>query len=382
MNPQIKDSDITICSNCVMDNSCDKKIFFDSKGKCNYCTAYVEREKTDLFLTEEQKKDLKATIEKVKLDGKNKDYDCIIGLSGGVDSAMVAYIVKEELGLRPLAVHLDNGWNLELSVSNIENIVKKLEIDLHTVVLDWEMFKNLHLSFLKSSTINSEIPTDHAINALLFRIANKEDVKYIFTGSNLSTEGIMPSEWCGYDNKDYKFIKGISKRFGINQLKGYPHLSLFYWFYYIMVKKIKFIPILNYRNYNKKESLKLLKKEIDFKPYGPKHSESIYTRFFQSYILPEKFKIDKRKPHLSSLINSGQCTRKEALEELAEDYYDKDQLEEDKNYIIKKLDISTEDFEEIMSSPIQDFSDYPNNNFWFELFEPVVQYARRLTTLR
>ena len=365
-----------------MDNSLDKEIHFDSNGICNYCHEYEARAKTDLFPGEVGEKLLSKICLKVKKDGKGRKYDCIIGLSGGIDSAMVAYVVKKKLGLRPLAVHLDNGWNLELSVSNIENIVNKLDIDLVTVILDWNMFKDLHLSFLKASVMNSEIPTDHAINAVLFSHASKHGIKYIFSGSNIATEGLLPESWCGYDNKDWKFIKGIHKKFGVENLTTYPRITIFDWIYYVFIKKIKFFPVLNYIDYDKKKSLDFLNKEIGFRPYGPKHGESIYTRFFQSYILPKKFGIDKRKPHLSSMINSKIINRDEALDELAKSPLASELIEQDKEFVMKKFNLTPKEFESIMQLPIKTFKDYPNSNYLFKGLSPIVAFAKKLTTLR
>ncbi len=352
-----------ICTRCVMDTS-DSDIQFDEKGTCNQCRRYEELMRSILCSDEEKHQKLKSLVNKIKEKGKNKEYDCIIGVSGGVDSTMVAYTVKK-LGLRPLAVHVDNGWNSELSVKNIEQTCKVLDIDLYTRVLDWEEFKDLQLSFLKSLFINVEMPTDHAIMAVLFQIADEKKIQYIISGSNLATEGILPNSWV-YDIKDWRFIEGIHRKFGKLKLKTFPHYSLIDLFYYLFIKRIKFATILDYIEYNKKDVVKLIEKELGWKYYGGKHYESIYTRFYQGYILPRKFKIDKRRAHLSTLICSGQITREEALEELKKDPYpSKEMMQEDKEYVIKKFGLTGEEFEKIMSQPIKTFKSYPNNSFLF-----------------
>ncbi|OQX21574.1 MAG: ExsB family protein [Candidatus Altiarchaeales archaeon A3] len=352
-----------ICVRCVMDTS-DQDIRFDEKGTCNHCRKYDKLMEREIYSREEKQQKLKQITNKIKEEGKNKEYDCIIGVSGGVDSTIVAYTVKK-LGLRPLAVHLDNGWDSELSVKNIEQTCKVLDIDLYTIVLDWEEFKDLQLSFLKSSFINAEMPTDHAIMAVLFQIADKKKIRYIISGSNLATEGILPNGWV-YDIKDWRFIEGIHGKFSKLKLKTFPHYSLIDLFYYLFIKKIKFVTILDYIDYNKKDAVKLIERELGWKYYGGKHYESVYTRFYQGYILPKKFKIDKRSAHLSTLICSGQITREEALEELKKDPYPSEEMmQEDKEYVIKKFGLTEEEFEKIMSLPIKSFKNYPNNNFLF-----------------
>ncbi len=366
-----------ICTRCIMDTT-DPDIDFDNDGICNHCRKYDKREKNELYKGSSGQKKLNILVDEIKKQGKGKAYDCIIGLSGGIDSAMVAYTVKK-MGLRPLAIHLDNGWDTELSVKNIENIVKKLDIDLHTYVVDWEEFRDLQLSFLKASVANSEIPTDHAIVAILFRTAVKEGVKYIISGGNIVTEAIMPASW-GYDPKDWKHIKGLHKIFGKIKPKTFPHLNIFDWFYYIFVKGVTFIPILNYIDYNKESVIRLLEKELGWKYYGGKHYESIYTRFFQAHILPTKFNIDKRRAHLSTLVCSGQLTRGQALEEMKQELYSPDKLKDDEEYIIKKFGLKEGEFKEIMASPIKSYKDYPNDHFLFNKLDFIARFAKKLAT--
>jgi len=374
-------NDYKICTKCIMDTT-DPDIHFDGNGVCNHCHSYEKRAQKELYYKKDGEQRLNQLVDEIKNKGRNKEYNCIIGLSGGTDSSMVAYLVVKKLGLKPYAIHLDNEWNAEVSESNIENICNTLGIDLHKYVVNWEEFKDLQLSFLKASIPNAEIPTDHAIVAFLYKTAVKKGIQYIITGSNVVTEATSMSLSWGYDMKDLRYIKGIHKRFGESKIKSLPKLSLRKLAYYILVKKIKYLPILNYVPYNKEEAIKLLEKELDWKYYGGKHYESIYTRFFQCYILPKKFNIDKRKAHFSTLICSGQMTREEALQEMKKDTYPSELLEEDKKHVIKKLGLTEEEFETIMSQPIKSFRDYPNSYFLVEKLQPFVKLARRMTTYR
>jgi N-acetyl sugar amidotransferase len=361
-----------------MDTS-DPDICFDMVQVCNHCDRYEQKIKYELHEDEEGQEILQKLIEKIKLRGRNKKYDCLIGVSGGLDSTMTAYLVKKELGLRPLAVHIDNGWDSELAVRNIEKTVKKLNIDLYTHVLDWELFKNLQLSFLRASVINAEIPSDHAINAGLFAIAAKNRITHIIGGSNIVTESVLPYSWV-HDYKDWRLIKGIHKQFGSKKLKGFHNFGIARTAYNIFVKKIKYIPILNYFRYVKSKAIELLKEELGYKYYGLKHYESIYTRFYQAYILPKKFGVDKRRAHFSTLIRSGQMTREEALSELKKPPYPADLLEEEKEYVVKKLCLTNEEFEKIMALPIRSFHDYPNSYFWFTRFAFLLRLSKKIVT--
>jgi N-acetyl sugar amidotransferase len=367
-----------ICTRCIMDTT-DQEIEFDKNGVCNHCRKYDERASKELYYDEAGQEKLKQLIGEIKEEGKNKKYDCLIGVSGGTDSTFLLYMLKK-LGLRPLAVHLDNGWNPELASKNIEMTLKKLNVDLHTFVLNWEEFKDLQLSFLKASIANAEIPTDHAILAVLYHTAAERGIKYIISGGNIVTEAIMPDSWM-YDAKDWRIIKSIHKKFGKIKLKTFPVLTIFDWVFYTFVKKIKYIPLLNYIQYNKKEAVQIIEKELGWRNYGLKHYESIYTRFFQGYILPKKFNIDKRRAHLSTLICSGQIKRDMALEEMKNNpYLNEDILKEDKEYVLKKMGITNEEFEKIMSLPVKTYKDYPNNYFWFSKLRFFVNFAKKIIT--
>jgi hypothetical protein len=294
-----------------------------------------------------------------------------------VDSTYVAYLTKQ-LGLRPLAVHFDNGWNSELAVSNIEKTLEKVGIDLYTYVMDWTTFRDLQLSFLLASTPDGEIPTDHAINALLWQEANKRNIKYIINGMNFATESAAVLSWA-YGHSDWKYIRSVNRIFGKNRrLKGYPHFSLLDLFYYSVVKGIRVVSILNYVDYNKNEVMDILQNKLGWVYYGGKHYESIYTRFYQAYVLPVKFGIDKRICHLSDLVNSKQLGREEALESLKTKDYSADMLKEDLAYVIKKFELTPEKFEAIMNSPIKSFRDYPND---YKLVMRIKSYLNKLRKL-
>lgn len=346
-----------------MDTS-DSEIQFDSAGVCNHCHRYDARARVELKHGPSGQKELAALVESIKADGRNKSYDCVIGVSGGVDSTMVAYKVKQ-MGLRPLAIHFDNGWNSELAVSNIEKTMKKLGIDLYTYVIDWNEFRDIQLSFIRAGVANIEAPTDHAIGALLYRMASKYGVKYLISGGNLETEGVMPSSWL-YDNKDWKHIRGLHRIFGNVKLKTFPHYGLLHMVYYVFFRKIKFVKVLNYAPYNKNEAMELFRREFDWVPYAGKHYESIFTKFYQAYILPQKFGYDKRRPHLSSLILSGQMTRDEALKELEMPLYQVEELVRDKEYVLKKFGLSEVEFDQIMSEKPRSYKEYPSNRRIFE----------------
>jgi N-acetyl sugar amidotransferase len=364
-----------ICIKTVMDTS-DPDIVFDKYGISNHYYNYLSKVGARIEEGDDAEQKLLTIINKIKEEGKDHEYDCIVGVSGGTDSTYVAYKCKE-YGLRPLAVHFDNGWNSELAVSNIEKVLKQLDIDLYTYVIDWEEFSDLQVSFLKSSTPDIEIPTDHAIFALLYEVANKYGIKYIMNGMNFRTESIMPSSWA-YGHIDWKYVKSVHKKFSKKKLKNYPHFSFTKLFYYTFVKRIQFVSILNYINFNKEEAQKLLTEKLDWKNYGGKHHESVYTRIIQSYILPEKFNIDKRKAHLSNLILSNQITREQALKELETLPYNPETVQDDIDYLTKKLRLTGAEFDEIMKTQNKTFRDYPNNFGIYTWAKRIQQYLRKL----
>jgi N-acetyl sugar amidotransferase len=348
-----------VCVRCIMDTS-DPDIEFDAGGVCNHCKTYFQRMETEVHRGPDAEIALADLADRIRQQGKNKPYDCIIGVSGGVDSTYVAYLVKEKLGLRPLAVHLDNGWNSELAVDNIKRALDTLNIDLKTQVLNWEMFRDLQLSFLKSSVSNLEIPTDHAITALLFDEAMRQGVRYIVAGSNVATEAIYPAAW-EYPHYDFKFIHSIHKRFGTQSLATYPRLSLPKLAYCVFVRQIRYVPLLNYVHYSRRDAMQLLTEHLGWRPYGDKHYESIYTRWYQGYYLPTKFGIDKRRAYLSCHVLAGDMTRQDALEQIAQPPYAGWNIEQDTQFVMKKLGLSEDAMRAILNAPTKTHADYPSN---------------------
>lgn len=349
-----------ICKKTVMDTS-DPWITFDDAGVCNYVNTYNEWDKTQRIKGVAAQQKLDEISSFLRKEGKGKDYDCIMGLSGGVDSSYMCHFVTKVLGLRALVVHVDTGWNSELAVNNIQNIVQKLNLDLHTLVIDWEEMRDLQLSYFKSGIANLDVPQDHCFVASLYQEAEKYNIKYIMNGGNMATESILPPAW-GYDANDTTNLLAIHKKYGSKGLKSFPLVSFYkYLFWYPYVKKMQVIRPLEYIDYNKKDVKDFLIKELGWRDYGGKHYESKFTKFFQAHYLPTKFGYDKRKAHLSSLIVSGQMTREEALEEIKQPLYDPVELEEDKIYFAKKLGLTMDEYIVIMSSPTSEFSDFPND---------------------
>ncbi len=324
-----------------MDTSaCD--ITFDTRGRCNYCTEFMHRiesrETTDKIRRRDQ------FIEQVRESGRGKEYDCIVGVSGGIDSSYTLYLTKKH-GLRPLAVHLDNGWNSELAVHNINNLVNCLGIDLYTHVIDWEENRDLQLSFFKANVIDIEMLMDNAMKALNYRMTDKYGLKYILAGSNVMTEGFrMPDGW-GHFKYDVRNIRCIHRRYGSVPLQTHPLISTLGYIWYEFVRGVSWVAFLDFFCYRKADALGVLQREVDYKAYPYKHYESVFTRFYQGYILPRKFGIDKRRVHLSALIVSGQMTRDEALKDLqSEPYTDPKSLSKDRTFVMKKLGFSEESF--------------------------------------
>lgn len=361
-----------ICTKTVMDTS-DPDIFFDSKGICNHY--YTANQLLDYFKNIDRKKTLEDMISKVK-NNKNS-YDCIIGLSGGVDSSYLLFYLVKNFNLKPLVVHIDGGWNTEISQWNVENLVKKLNLDLFTYVVNWKEMRDLQVSFLKSNTANQDIPQDHAFFAKLYEIGIKKKIKYIITGSNLVSESILPFSWAYYAI-DSRFIKSIHKKFGKIPLKSFPILSfLKYYFMMPIFYRIKILKPLNLINYDPKKAKKILMDEIGFKDYGKKHNESSFTKFFQNYYLYKKFGFDKRKAHLSSLIVSGQISRKEALKSLEQKPYNPETINNEKEFISKKLKISVNELDAFIRAENKHFLDFANNYYLFSLKSKIKNFLFR-----
>lgn len=363
-------SEYRMCARCIMDTT-DPEIVFDAAGVCNHCHRYLSVVASDTLRGAEGRAALEEIAERIRAHGKGKRYDCIIGLSGGIDSSYVAYLTHE-LGLRPLAIHLDNGWNSEIAARNIENVVTRLGIDLQTEVLDWVEFRSLQVAFLRASTPDCEIPTDHAITAVLYRAAIAHRVPYILSGVNLATEQMMPRSW-SYGHFDWRYIQSVARRHGDRPLRTFPHYTAFehevqfpFW------HRLKEVLPLNLIDYNKAEVTALIERELGWRSYGSKHHESLYTRFYQTWILPRKFGVDKRRPHLSCLVNGGQLTRDQALGEMARPPLDERQLEIDRRFVLKKLSLTEDEFAAIEAAPIRSFWDYESyaasRPFWWEGF--------------
>jgi len=346
------------CSRCVLDTT-STTITFDQNGVCNYCHAFEAQMKK--FVTIDplvRKKNLDEMVTYIKRVGKGNTYDCILGLSGGVDSTYMAYLAVQ-LGLRPMAVHFDNGWNSELAVKNIENIVSKLGLDLKTYVINWQEFKELQLAYLKASVVDIEVPTDQLIFAALNKIAAENNIKYILSGANIVTEYGVPLDWAYRNKSDQENLMNIYQRYGKGtKLTTLPKFDFYKRFYYSKMLGIQTLSLLNYVDYNKAKVKELISRELNWKDYGGKHYESIFTRFYQGYILPKKFNVDKRKAHLSALICSGQLTRSEALKELSENSYTPEMQEEDRKFVIKKFDLTELEFENIMTTPRVEHDEY------------------------
>ena len=336
----------------------DPSITFNEKGECNYVTHF----KNNLLKKWNplgDKKALQELIRKIKLDGKNREYDCIIGLSGGVDSSYLVYLAQK-YGLRPLINHIDTGWNSELAVQNIENIIKKTGFDLITNVIYWPEMKELQKAFLKSGVPNQDIPQDHAIFASFYRTASKMKIKWILNGSNHATESILPISW-GWDSGDYLHLKDIFKKYGRGKLKYYPKLGFNkYIFKYIFLNRFKIAKPLNLIHYRKDLAIKKLEEKFDWQYYGGKHYESRFCKFFQGWYLPHKFGYDKRIAHLSSLILTNEITREQAIKELERTNLSEFEIEREIEFVQKKLDFTSEEFSEILNSPTKSHYEYKN----------------------
>jgi N-acetyl sugar amidotransferase len=335
--------EVVNCKVCLL-NSSDTNVFsLDNDGVCNYCNYYASAN-AKLGSVDEKKKYIDNKVAQMKLAGKGKSYDCILGVSGGTDSSYMAYWAKQQ-GLRPLVAHFDNGWNSELAAKNIENICKKLGFELQTIVINWPEFKALQLSYLKAGVIDIEALTDHAIYATITKIARDHKIKYTLSGFNYATEAVMPKGWV-FDKGDWENINDIYSKFGSGiSIKTFPHVSFWKKLYYHWFLKLETIQVLNYIPYSKQMAKDIITKELDWKDYGGKHFESVFTKFYQIYILPKKFGVDKRRAHLSNLICSGQMTKEVALQELTLPLYTDNDMLADKEYVLKKLGLSESEFD-------------------------------------
>jgi N-acetyl sugar amidotransferase len=345
-------------------------VIFDEQGVCIYCKLHNILD-AEYPQGDEGQQKLNQYVEQIKASGKNKRYDCVIGVSGGTDSIYLLYWAKQN-GLRPLVVHFDNGWDSEIAVNNIQKALEKLDLDLQTYIVDWEEFKDVLVSFLKASFPWADAPTDLAINATLYRIAADEGLHYILNGSSFRTEGKMPAEWTYVDGR---IVRYIQRKFGTKNIKSFPNLTMFDFIFYSVIKKIRILRPLNFLDYHKSKAREVLERELGWKYYGGHHYESIYTRFVYSFLLPQKFNINKKIITNSALVRSGELTRQQALDDLKQDPYPEDKVGEDVEYVIKKLGLTPNEFEEIMSLPPKNFRDYPSYYPLFEKLGPLVKMA-------
>lgn len=355
-----KNREYQICTNCVMDTS-DSKIFFDDKGVCDFCNDYYKNILPRWKRGTEGKEELKRISSQIRKTGRGKKYDCIIGMSGGVDSSYLCYIAKEVMHLRPLVYCVDTGWNLNVAVENIERLVKELDLDMYTEVIDWREMRDLQLAFFKAQVPYQDLPQDHAIFAGLYNYAVKNGIKYVLTGANNATECIRPPvEWV-YQN-DLTFIKDVHKKFGTVPLRTFPMCSMIkYRGYYTYIRGMKRVAPLNFVDYDKEKVKKFLQDRFGWQPYENKHYENVFTRWYEGYYLPHKFGYDKRRVYFSNEILAGTMTREAALTELEKEAYPPKQQQEDKEYIAKKLGISVVEFERIIDGPNKTFEDYKNS---------------------
>jgi N-acetyl sugar amidotransferase len=347
-----------ICTVCVMDTT-DNRITFDSEGVCDHCRTFRTQVQPNWHTDERGARALEEIVATIRKAGVGRDFDCIIGMSGGIDSSYLTYAAKEMMGLRPLVFHVDAGWNSQIAVNNIEKLVDKLGLDLYTEVIDWEEMRDLQLAFFKSGVPHIDTPQDHAFFATMYNFAEQHNVRYILTGANFSTECVRnPVEWMYYQSDSIQ-LRDIHARFGTRPLERFPITSILrhkVWLPY--VKRIRVVRPLNYLPYRKAEAMQLLQERFGWQPYPQKHFESRFTKFYESYWLPKKFGYDTRKVQYSSLILTGQMTREEALARLAEPAYDPASIAQDFEYVATKLGISVEELQSYLDAPNRSYRDY------------------------
>lgn len=367
------------CIISVMDTIADPDITFDEAGICNYYYEYLEAEKKYVLKGKEGEAKVNRIVDEIKREGKGKKYDCILGLSGGADSTYLALLAKEK-GLNPLLVHFDYGWNSEIAVQNIERAIQTLGYDLYTHVMDWEEFRDILRAYFKASVLDLDVPADHMIFGALYHIANKYNIKYLLSGNNIQTEYTLPKTW-NYNKFDIVNLKNIHKKFGTQKLKHFPALGLWQTAYYSLVKNIQSVQLLNFVDYNRTAIKNTISEKLGWRDYGGKHHESVFTRFYQGYILPTKFHIDKRKAHLSTLIFAGQITKEEALKELAAPPYDTRLQREDKEYIAKKLGFTNDEFEGLLNLPNQKHEFYGTDVAQRALYYKIMRTIKPITRI-
>lgn len=359
-----------------MDTS-DSTITFDQRGWCDYCRNFHRNILPIWHPDERGVREIMPTIEKIKQDGKGRDHDCLIGISGGLDSSYVTYVAKEKFSLRPLIFHCDAGWNSDLGVSNIQKIIEGLGLDLVTEVVNWEEMKDLQRAFFKAQVPFVDAPQDLALFSAIYNFAAKNDFKYVITGGNHSTECVRESlEWT-YFSTDMRHVRDIHRRFGTRPLETFPTCDMFkYKFYYRWIKGVRVIKLLDYVPYIKQDAIRELSGRFGWQAYPQKHYESRFTRFYESFWTPQKFGYDKRRAYLSSEILSGQLTRNEALTRIARAELDEKTMGQEFEYVATKLGWSVAEFEEIFRGENRTYNDYKNNAFLIMLGARIANFLR------
>ena len=353
-----------ICNSCIMDTS-DPNISFDEQGVCEYCANFNSEIKPNWDTGARGQSELMALAEKIKEHGKGKDFDCIIGLSGGLDSSYAAYIAKTVMGLRPLLFHVDAGWNTDQAVGNIERLVDGLGLDLYTDVINWEEMKDLQVAFLRSQISDQDLPQDAAFFSSLYKFARQHKIKYVLTGANYSTECCRePEEWGGYPGIDKTLFGDIHGQFGKRALKSFPLVDIMtYKIYYQRILGMQIVKPLNLVPYVKADAEATLERLFGWKRFKHKHHESRFTRFYEDYWMPRKFGYEKRRAHFSSLTMTGQLTREAALERIAKPEMDENFLKSEFEYVAHKLDLTVPELQGIFEGQNKTFRDYKNKRF-------------------
>lgn len=352
----------------------DTAIVFDDKGVCDHCNTYYTHTRSNWHNDERGQAQLTDLTGKIKQAGKGKDFDCIIGMSGGIDSSYLTYVAKEKLGLRPLVFHVDAGWNSQEAVNNIEKLVDKLDLDLYTEVINWEEMKDLQLAFFKSGVSHIDTPQDHAFFATMYKFADQYNVKYILTGGNLSTECVRnPIEWMYYQSDSVQ-LRDIHNKFGTRPLVSFPITNILkHKIYLPYVKGIKVVRPLDKIPYIKKDAIDLLVDKFGWQPYAQKHFESRFTKFHEGFWLPERFGYDTRKVQYSSLILTGQMTREDALDKLSKTAFDSEMIEHDFEYVATKLGVSVDELQGYMNLPMMTYKDYKSQQSIYNIGAKVLK---------
>lgn len=362
-----------ICTNCVMDTS-DSQIEFDENGVCDHCRGFKEHVEPNWFPNTEGERRFAAVVEKIKADGQGRDFDCILGMSGGLDSSFLLHRAVKDFGLRPLVFHVDGGWNTDIAVSNIQALVDGLGLDLYTEVINWNEMRDFQLAFFKSGVPHIDIPQDHAFVATLYNFADKHGIKYILNGGNISTECVRnPLDWLYYGT-DMAQLNDIRRQFGTVPMRTYPFSSVLrHKFYLRYIRGVQVIKPLDWMDYTKEMARSALAELYGWKPYPQKHFESRFTRFYEGYWLPERFGYDTRRVQYSSLILTGQMQREDAIEALKKPAYNPETIEHEFDFVARKLGITSDELRGYFTMPKKSYADYKNQRWLFNLGAKVLQ---------